>query len=194
MWYQAAFIAGLAERASWSRMSGAPEVTAPVWVGWSRWGLVAASACWEPWRARWPSRIRRATRGLGRRSRGGTFAQVAAVADEAWGGVGAGGGGGGLAVLGRQPRRVAGEVVAARQGGAVALLGRGAAEAVGPQEELGDVGAAGYPGQPRGRWCGTGFGCPGLVVGEAAQVGDGGGGDWLLAVACVGMSRARASQ
>ena len=59
----------------------------------------------------------------------------------------AGGGGGGLAVLGRQPRRVAGEVVAARQGGAVALLGRGAAEAVGLQEELGDVGAAGYPGQ-----------------------------------------------
>jgi hypothetical protein len=36
MWYQAAFIAALAERATWSSMSGAPKVTAPVWVGWSR--------------------------------------------------------------------------------------------------------------------------------------------------------------
>jgi hypothetical protein len=41
LWYQAAFMAGLAERATWSKMSGAPKVTTPLWVGWFRYGLAS---------------------------------------------------------------------------------------------------------------------------------------------------------
>src|SRR5215207_8720150 len=42
------------------------------------------------------------------------------------------------------------------------------------------------PGQPRVGGAEQAVGVPVVVVAEAAQISDGGGGDWLLAVAAVG--------
>jgi hypothetical protein len=116
----------------------------------------------------------------------GPLAQIPAVADEPRGGVVAGAGTGGLAVLDLKPGVVADQVVAARGGGAVALGGGGAAEAVGRQQELRHVGAAGHPSQVGVGGAEQRAGVQALVVAKAAQVGDGGGGERLLAVAGVG--------